>query len=252
MTDETEEERIKRLSRDTYKRPLLKRFYKSVEVSDALGILLDGRAIKTPLKKPLVMPSRAMAEAVAEEWQAQVEVVNPALMPVTKLANTAIDRATSERASVVDEIVQYAGSDLVCYWADRPPQLVQLQRQHWQPVLDWAAESLDATFKTASGISHVEQDEAAMQAIRNTAERLDEWNLTAMFLLTTMLGSALISLRMQSAASSADAAWAAANVDEDYQISQWGEDWEAKIRRESRAREYQGMVKFLELLAHQS
>jgi chaperone required for assembly of F1-ATPase len=248
LMPETEQERIHRLSRDTYKRPLPKRFYKSVEVSESFGILLDGRSIKTPLKKPFVMPNRALADAVADEWRAQVEFINPALMPVTKLANTAIDRATTERIGVIDEIVKYAGNDMVCYWADRPPELVTYQRENWQPILDWAATTFGTAPKTANGIAHVEQPETLLSAVKKNIETLDPWQLTACYLMTTLIGSTLIAMMHQQNALSADATWRAANVEEDYQISQWGEDWEAKIRRESRQNDFNGLVHFLELL----
>jgi chaperone required for assembly of F1-ATPase len=244
MTNESEQERLERISKDRMQKPLPKRFYKDVVVSDGLGILLDGRPVKTPLKKALVLPNRAMADAVADEWRAQVDVINPALMPVTKLANTALDRATAERQHVVDEIVQYAGSDLVCYWADRPPELVALQKQYWQPVLDRAE-----GFAVAVGISHVQQQDSVLNALRVRVEKQNEWQLTATYLLTTLMGSALIALQLVEGEISSDSAWKAANVEEDYQISQWGEDWEAKIRREARGREFEGLVRFLGLLS---
>jgi chaperone required for assembly of F1-ATPase len=248
MVDPNEQERLDRLARDRMQKPLPKRFYKTVAVSDSLGILLDGRPVKTPLKKPLVLPNPSMADAVAEEWSAQVEVINPALMPITKLANTALDRATAERVHVINEIVQYAGSDLVCYWADRPPELVALQEQHWQPVLNWANDALDAPFQSVSGIQHAAQKGSTLNMLRSIIEKQNEWQLTATFLLTTLTGSALIALRLQTGDTTPGAAWAAANVEEDYQISQWGEDWEAKIRREARQREFDGLMRFLSLL----
>jgi chaperone required for assembly of F1-ATPase len=246
---ETEQERLERISKDRMQKPLPKRFYKDVGISDGLGILLDGRAVKTPLKKALVIPNAAMAEAVAEEWRAQVDVINPALMPITKLANTALDRATAEREHVLNEIVQYAGTDLVCYWADRPPELVALQKQHWQPVLDWAAATLGEAFRVSSGIRHVQQKQSVLNALRARVEKQNEWQLTAMYLLMTLTGSTLLALQLVEGATSAEAAWTAANVEEDYQVSQWGEDWEAKIRREARWREYDGLVRFLQLIA---
>lgn len=245
---ETEDERLNRLSRDTFKRDLPKRFYKSVEVSDSLGIMLDGRAVKTPSKKSLVLPNAALARLVAEEWRARGTHINPARMPVTKLANTAIDRAVSERESIIAEIVGYAGNDMVCYWADRPPQLVALQRRHWQPILDWAKAELGrAPLQTASLI-HETQPAVLLEAVKTKTQSLDNWNLTAFYLLTTLTGSALLSFMHQQGAIDAQAAWAAANVEEDYQISQWGLDWEAKIRREGRQNDFNGLVHFLELL----
>jgi chaperone required for assembly of F1-ATPase len=245
---ETDDERMQRLMTDSFKRDLPKRFYKSVEVSDSLGILLDGRNVKTPSKKPLVLPNLALANLVAEEWRAQDAHINSALMPVTKLANTAIDRAVSERENIIAEIVSYAGNDMVCYWADRPPQLVAFQCQHWQPILDWAKVALGTAPLRATGLTHEPQPETLLQAVKVKAGSLDNWNLTGLFLLTTLTGSSLLSLMRQQGALSAEAAWAAANAEEDYQISQWGLDWEARIRREGRQNDFNGLVHFLALL----
>jgi chaperone required for assembly of F1-ATPase len=204
--------------------------------------------VKTPLKATLQLPNRELAEAVAEEWSAQAEVVNPALMPLTKLANTAIDRATTERIHVVNEIVQYAGSDLVLYRADRPEKLVTRQQQQWNPVIAWATTALDAKFEAVPGIVHKAQDEAALTALRIVVERRNPWHLTALYLLTTLTGSALLALMLEQKAATAEQVWSAAHVDEDFQASQWGEDWEAKLRRDARRREFNGLVQFLALL----
>jgi chaperone required for assembly of F1-ATPase len=247
-TPETPDERMRRIITSPIVRNLPRKFYTAVEVSDRNGILLDGRTVKTPMKNALALPNRALAEAVAAEWVAQVKVIDPELMPVTKLANTALDRATAEREHVLDEIVQYAGSDLVCYWADRPPELVALQRRHWQPVLDWANAKLAAQFRHASSITHMAQDENSLAAVRKRAEDLDHWQLTGVYVLTTLLGSSLLALQLQAEADP-DAVWAAAHVDEDYQISNWGEDDEAVLRRAGRRREFDGLVQFFRLLA---
>lgn len=248
MTDESEDDRIRRLVTGEFKPRLPKRFYKQVTVGEGNAVLLDGRPVKTPLKSSLQLPSIALAQAVAAEWQAQEKEIDPAAMPLTKLANTAIDRATTERQHVLKEIVDYAGSDLVCYWADRPPELVQRQRQHWQPVLDWHAAQIGATFSVVQGMMHVAQPQAALDVIAERAAALDAWQLTALYLLTTLTGSALIAFMMQQGALSAEDAWAAAHVDEDYQISQWGEDWEAAQRRAARRREFDGPVQFIGLI----
>jgi chaperone required for assembly of F1-ATPase len=245
---ESEAERLERLMRDRIERPLPKRFYKLAQASDDNRILLDGRPVKSPLKAVLQLPNRGLAEAVAAEWAVQGDVVNPALMPFTRLANTAIDRATAERANILAEIEKYAGNDLVCYWADRPPELVQRQRAHWQPVLDWATDTLGTPPIAVVGLTHQPQPDAMLQATRQRIAALNNWQLTAIYLLTTLTGSALIALMQSAGQLAPEAAWAAANVDEDYQISQWGEDWEAKIRREARRREFEGLVQFLALL----
>jgi chaperone required for assembly of F1-ATPase len=245
---ETEDERYQRIVTERLQRPLPKRFYKTVSVNDTNGILLDGRTAKTPLKATLILPNARLAEAVAEEWRAQEKLINPAFMPLTKLANTAIDRATNERASVVKEIVDYAGSDLVCYWAATPPALVDRQRAHWQPIVDWAEATLGAKFKIARGISHVPQSIDTLASVKRFVEARDHWRLMWLYLLTTFAGSALLSAKMLSGAIAAPDAWTAAHVDEDYQIEQWGLDWEAEQRRTSRRREFDGLVAFLNLM----
>lgn len=247
MTDETPDDRMRRLLTGKFERKLPRKFYKDVQVSDANAILLDGKPIKTPMKNALVMPTHKLALAVAKEWTAQSKVIDPETMPLTKLANTALDRATVERHSVLDEIIAYAGSDLVCYHADRPPDLVKLQKLHWQPVLDWAQTKLNATFNSTSSITHVQQSDACLNAVRKHVDTLNQWQLTGVYLLMTLTGSCLLSLMAQ-AKSPADLIWAAAHVDEDYQISQWGEDREASERRKGRKREFDGLVEFFELI----
>jgi len=245
---ETEHERLERLMKDRIERPLPKRFYKDVQVSEENRILLDGRGVKTPLKAVLQLPNRKFADAVAAEWVAQVDVINPALMTLTKLANTAIDRATAERPHVINEILQYAGSDLILYRAEQPEKLVTLQQRHWNPVLAWVQKALDAKFVSVPGIVHKTQDEKALTALSVAVEKRDAWHLTALYLLTTLTGSALLALMLEQNAATPEAIWSAANVDEDFQVSQWGEDWEAKLRRDARRRDFDGLVQFLALL----
>jgi chaperone required for assembly of F1-ATPase len=248
MTNETEDQRLDRLSRDQTGKPLPKRFYKQVSIGNDNGILLDGRCVKTPMKAALILPTRALAEAVAVEWQAQEKEINPALMQLTKLSNTAIDRATAERSNVIREIVDYAGSDLVCYRADRPTALIQAQETAWNPVLDWARRRLNAHFTTAAGIIHVNQPQEALQAVERQLTGLGNYHLTAAYILTTLTGSALLALMLLDGASSPEVLWKAAHVDEDYQIAEWGEDEEAAARRANRRREFDSAVIFLTLL----
>ncbi len=249
MTDETEDQRWERLSRDRVERPLPKRFYEEVSVSPDRAILLDGRVVKTPMKAKLALPTQALADAVADEWRAQEKVIDPAKMPLTKLANTAIDRVGAERTHVAAEVVAFAGNDLVCYRAMEPAGLLALENQHWNPVLDWAQSALDAEFKSTNGISHVVQPALALMAVKAAAAALDDFTLTATHTTMTLTGSALLALMIQARAINAEAAWAAAHVDEDFQISQWGEDFEAADRRAFRKLEFDATVRFLALLA---
>jgi chaperone required for assembly of F1-ATPase len=248
MTDETPDERMRRLLTGQFNRELPRRFYKAVSMTAEHGVSLDGRPIKTPMKNALRLPTAALAAAVAAEWEGQVKVIDTETMPLTKLANTALDRATAERAHVLQEVVDYAGSDLVCYGADRPPELVALQRTHWQPALRWAEEALAERFTQATGVTHVAQSPAALAAVRRRAEGFDAWQLTGTYLLMTLTGSALLALMLQAGAADAERVWQAAHVDEDYQISEWGEDHEAVKRRAHRRREFDGLVRFFALL----
>jgi chaperone required for assembly of F1-ATPase len=245
---ETPDERMRRLITGQFNKALPRRFYKSVQLSETNAILLDGKPVKTPLKASLQLPTKALGEAIAGEWLAQRDVIDPETMPLTKLANTAIDRATAEHRTIVDEITQYAGSDLVCYFAEGPTGLISRQQRHWQPVLDWTVATLDASFRKGAGISHVAQPPATLEATRQYVAQFDPWQLTAVYVLTTLTGSALLSLMLQAQAISPEAAWLAAHVDEDFQIEQWGEDEEAIRRRASRKREFDGLTGFLDLL----
>ena len=141
-----------------------RRFYKTVSVTDDLGIALDGRPVKTPAKTPLRLPTRALAETVAAEWDAQGEKIDAASMILTKLANTAIDRVAPDRQRIEAEVLDYASSDLVCYRADRPPDLVDRHTREWDPVVDWARTALDAPFEVTVGVIHKAQPETAVAA----------------------------------------------------------------------------------------
>jgi chaperone required for assembly of F1-ATPase len=248
MTEETPDERMRRLLTGQFQKQLPRKFYKDVQISDINAILLDGRPVKTPMKNPLKLPTQKLAEAVAQEWIVQNKVIDPELMPLTKLANTALDRATAERQSVIDEIVAYAASDLVCYRADRPPELVHLQLEKWQPVVKWAESALQTQIKTTNSIVHVKQSEACLNAVRKHVEIFNPWQLTGVYLLMTLTGSTLLALMLKAKSAAPESVWSAAHVDEDYQISQWGEDNEAIARRKYRKREFDGLVQFLNMI----
>lgn len=236
---------------DSMKKPLVKRFYKDVSVGDAapFQVLLDGRPIKTPKKRPLALPTRALAEAIADEWRAQAEFIDPTRMPLTRFANTAIDAVADTLDAVANDITAYAGSDLVCYRAETPEQLVESQSEHWDPVVAWANEALDAQFRVFPGVMHVAQSEASLAAVSKALRPHDAFRLTALHVLTTLTGSALIALALGREWLSADAAWKAAHVDEDYQISLWGEDAQATARRRGRRAEFNSAVQLLALLS---
>jgi chaperone required for assembly of F1-ATPase len=247
MSEETANQRWERLSRDRIHRPLPKRFYKSVAVTDQLGIALDGRTVKTPLKTALVLPNRALANAVAAEWDAQVDVINPHAMPLTKLANTAIDRAIPERPKIAAEILEFAGSDMVCYRAEAPEGLVLRQTTHWDPVIAWARSDLNVSFTTVSTITHKRQLLAALKAMETHIASLDPFSFVAVHNLTTLTGSVLLAAMVAAGKIPLDAAWLAANVDEDWQIETWGEDAEATARRAGRFSEFSACMRFVNL-----
>ncbi|MEO6607530.1 MAG: ATP12 family protein, partial [Aestuariivirga sp.] len=180
------------------------------------------------------------------------EVINPALMPLTKLANTALDRAGPERSYVAGQVVEFSGSDLVCYRADAPQMLISLQAESWDKVLAWAKTALGTEFKTASSILHVQQDTSALAVIESRVAALDSFELTVAHNLTTLTGSALLALMLVDGAISAEDGWKAAHVDEDFQISQWGEDFEAVRRRQNRRADYDASLQFLKLLRRDS
>ncbi|MBB1247498.1 ATP12 family chaperone protein [Rhizobium sp. G21] len=220
------------------KRPLPKRFYKDVSVQQTEGghqILLDGRPVKTPMKSALVLPTAAAAGIVAAEWRAQGEEINPAKMPATRLANTAIDGIAREIDAVAEDIVSFAGTDLVCYRAEHPERLANLQAAHWDPVLFWAADDLGARFILAAGVMHQQQPAEALDAYRRAlADHRHPLALAALHTITTLTGSALLALAFAKGRLDAEAAWTAAHVDEDFNIAQWGADAEAEARRKAR------------------
>ena len=211
-----------------------KRFYKEAKMQPEEGgfiLRLDGKRALTPGKKPLAVSDRRLADAIAAEWMSQGEFIDPSAMPVTRLANTAIDGVAERLAEVRAEILSYAGTDLVCYRAGEPEGLVERQRAGWDPVLAWA-EKRFGRFALAEGMVHVAQPEATLAALSSAALSYDDpFRLAGLSLATTLSGSALIALALAEAAIDVDAAWAAAHVDEDWNIAQWGEDAEEAIRR---------------------
>ncbi len=221
---------------------LPKRFYKEAGVEERDGLFhltLDGRTAKTPSKQALAVPSRALAEAVAEEWQGQGGEIDPSTMPVTRIVNSAIDGVAPRKAEVVDDLVRYAGSDLVYYRAGEPERLAKSQDDAWSPVLDWAKETHGARFTLGEGVMHVAQPEEAVAAIRRAIEQIGSpFALAALHVMTTLSGSVLIALAHSARQLDADQAWAAAHVDELYQESVWGEDYEAMERRRRREADF--------------
>jgi chaperone required for assembly of F1-ATPase len=214
-------------------RPKLpRRFYARSHIGEGPEghlVLLDGKPVRTPAGRTLAAPARALAEAIAAEWEAQREVINPALMPLTRLANSIIDGITGAPAPVAAEIAKYLGSDLVCYRAQAPKSLRVRQEQHWNPVLEWARTALDARFVLGEGVMHVAQPQAAIANATKAIPR-EPWRLGALCSITTLTGSALLALALLHGRLSVEDVWAAAHVDEDWQMEQWGADEVALAR----------------------
>ena len=205
---------------------LRKRFYQRASVGEGapFAILLDGRPVKTPAGNALALPARRSREAIAAEWDAQGERIDPATMPLTRLANTIIDGVAPAPAPVAEEIAKYLGSDLVCYRADTPDGLVAAQARHWDPILDWAREALGARFVLGEGVVFVAQPEHAIAAAR-AAIPSDPWRLGAVNVITTLTGSALIALAVVGRpARRRTRHGTPRNVDEDWNMSLWGRD----------------------------
>jgi chaperone required for assembly of F1-ATPase len=228
-----------------------KRFYRAVSVdgaAPAFRLLLDGKPVRTPAKRELAVPSKALAEALAVEWEAQGEWIDPATMPLTRLVNSAIDGVIGREAEVCADIAKYAANDLLCYRAEGPAELVRRQVDAWDPVLAWAREALGARLVLGQGIVPIDQPRVTIAAIERALADLDAFSLIAHHVMTTLTGSALLALAQAHNRLTAEGAWAAAHVDENWQISQWGEDTEAKARRDSRWAEMQAASRLLSLL----
>ena len=216
-------------------RPTLrKRFYRAATAGEAAAdgfpLLLDGKPVKTPARRALAAPTKALAEAIAAEWNAQEAAIDPARMPLTKLAHAVIDAVADEAQAVAGEVAKYLGSDLLCYRAAAPEGLIERQAQHWDPVLAWAADTLGARFALAQGVVHVAQPREAIAAARAVIPA-EPWRLGAVAVTTTLTGSALLALSLAHGAIDAEAVWAAAHADEDWQMEQWGRDELALERR---------------------
>lgn len=231
-------------------KPRPRRFYSEVAVGEASGgwrILLDGRGVKTPQRAELALPSRALAEAIAEEWRAQGAELRVQDMRLTRLANTAIDAVGANAEAVADDILAYAQRDLICYRAGAPERLAARQKQLWDPLIAWAGERFGARLAATDGIMPIDQPQESLAALRAAVAAHDAFGLTALHVITTLTGSAVLALAHLSGRLSLDEAWAAAHIDEDFQIEGWGEDAEAAQRRAHRLTEMRSASEFFRL-----
>lgn len=207
-----------------------KRFWKAaaaVEAPNGYSVELDGRRVKTPAKQALIVPTSAMAEAIAEEWDAQEDAINPNTMPVTKTANAAIDKVTVQHAEVADMLAAYGDSDLLCYRADTPEELVARQAEQWDPMLDWAAEVLGARLQTRTGVIHAPQDPVALAELYRRTHALNAFELAAFHDLVSLSGSLVLGFAATMNARPTEQLWTLSRLDEIWQEEQWGEDEEA-------------------------
>ena len=230
---------------------LRRRFYKAVSVEKQPGgyaVLLDGRPVRTPARRTLAAPTETLAQALADEWEAQRDVVDPAAMPLTRLANSIIDGVADVPGQVQAEVAKFLASDLLCYRAGSPDGLVARQAQHWDPLIAWAREALSARFVLGEGVMFVAQPDEALAAAAR-AIPAEPWRLGAVSAITSLTGSALIALALAQGRLSTEDAWAAAHVDEDWNMHQWGRDEQALERRAKREAEMQAAALVLRNLA---
>jgi chaperone required for assembly of F1-ATPase len=237
------------------KRVLPKRFWREVTVVEREGgfaLALDGKIAKTPLRREFAVPDRLLAEAIAAEWRALDDEVDPGRMPLTRLVYAAIDAVALAPVPVAAEIVKYAGSDLLCYREAENERLAARQAKHWDPPLAHMREAYGARFVLAAGVVFVEQPAEALAAVERTVARWSEpLGLAALHSATTLTGSAILALELGAGRLSADEAWAAAHVDEDFQIEAWGQDEEAMQRRAARRAEFDAAALVLERMRAQ-
>ena len=240
------QEAVRRTSRG----PQRKRFYASAGITETpkgFAITLDGKPVRTPSRRRLTAPTKAIADSIVAEWNAQKDVIEPTTMPVTRLANTVIDAVVDRVEAVADDVAKYFHSDLLVYRAGHPEALVAREAELWDPVLFWAAEALGARFILTEGVMHVRQPDQAIAAAR-AALPADPWSLAALHMVTTLTGSALLALALLRGALDEDQVWAAAHVDEDWNVEQWGVDEEVAARRLARYLDFRAAAGVLRAL----
>ena len=228
----------------------MKRFWKDVAVAQEGGwtVKLDERRLRTPARAPLLAPTEALANAIAEEWRSVEVDVDPSAMPLTGLVNAAIDRVAPQRQAFARGLATYAEADLACYRSDWPPELVERQRAAWDPLLGWARRRYDVDFATTSSLMHVPQPQATIEQLSHAVGLLDAFRLAGLSSLVTIGGSLVAGLAVLEKAVTAEEAWEAVSVDERWQLEQWGADAEAQTALDNRRRDFMAAGRFLELL----
>ncbi len=237
-------------ARRTMRASQRKRFYENAATSEVEGgfaVTLDRRPIRTPSGRQIVVPNRDVADAIAAEWNAQGEVLDPLTMPLTRFANSVVEGVIDRVEAVTEDVAKYLHSDLLFYRAGHPEALVAREASHWDPVLFWAADRLGAHFILAEGIMHVRQPDSALEAARAALPE-DPWSIAAMHVVTTLTGSALLALALKYRVLDPNQVWAAAHVDEDWNAELWGVDEEVASRRAARLVDFRAAVRILEAL----
>jgi chaperone required for assembly of F1-ATPase len=230
----------------------MKRFYRQVEVAregDGHRVLLDARPVRTPAKRILTLPTAALAAAIAAEWRDQGESIEPATMPLTRLASTAQDRLPELRGDAIAELIGYAETDLLCYRAAAPLDLAERQAQAWQPLLDWAVGTYGARLIVTTSILPVAQPEAAVQRLQAAVEGLGDWPLVGLHAATTALGSLILGLALVEGRIDVGQALTASLLDELFEIERWGRDAETERRHATLRRDLAAAADFLGALA---
>lgn len=229
----------------------MKRFWKHVAVEREDGgwtIKLDDRPVKTPARAALLVPTQALGNAIAEEWRSVGETIDPRAMPLTGLANAAIDRVAPDRESFAHGLANYAEADLACYRAEGPRELAARQEKSWDELLGWARRRFDVDFATTLGLMHVAQPQATVERLAHAVAALDAFRLAGLSPLVTVGGSLIAALAVLEKAQTAEQAWDAVSIDERWQLEQWGSDAEAEQALENRRRDFFAAARFLELL----
>ena len=227
----------------------MKRFWKDVAVTPERGVELDGRPVRTPGRAPLILPTDALAQAVADEWRGVGDTLDPRAMPLTGLANAAIDRVAPDPRAFAAGLARYAESDLLCYRAESPEPLIDRQHAAWDPVIAWARTRYDIHIETTAGIIHRPQPPLTLTRLSEAVAALDPFTLAACSPIVTLTGSLLLTLALVERALTPDAAWTAAHVDEDWQAELWGEDTLATQARANRRAEFDAALRLLTLAA---
>lgn len=230
----------------------MKRFWKEVEVAgddEGWAIQLDNRPVKTPAREMLRVPTKALADATAEEWRAVESDIDPRAMPLTGLANAAIDRITPDPTTFASGLTRYAEADLACYRSDWPPDLVARQAESWDSLLAWARRRYDVDFATTTGLTHVSQPPATVEQLSHAVIALDPFRLAGLSPLVTIGGSLVAALAVLEHAIEPAEAWKAVSIDDRWQIEQWGADHDAETALENRRRDFLAAARFLDLLS---